>query len=52
VQAPVEHRFSGNVRPLGSDPRHGTDRPNGIHLEASPGIEPGCKDAARFFRPP
>ena len=26
VQAPVEHRFSGNVRPLGSDPRYGTDR--------------------------
>jgi hypothetical protein len=23
VYAPVKHRFSGNVRPLGSDPRHG-----------------------------
>jgi hypothetical protein len=25
VQAPVKHRFGGNVRPLGSDPRCGTD---------------------------
>jgi len=26
MQAPVKHRFGGNVRPLGSDPRYGTDR--------------------------
>ena len=26
MQAPVKHRVSGNVRPLGSDPRFGTDR--------------------------
>ena len=26
VYAPVKHRFGGNVRPLGSDPRDGTDR--------------------------
>ena len=32
VQAPVEHRFSGNVRPLGSDPRYGTDRHGPAHL--------------------
>ena len=44
VQAPVKHCFGGNLRPPGSDPRHGRIAAPDELLEASPGIEPGCKD--------
>jgi hypothetical protein len=38
MHAPVKHRVSGNVRPLGSDPRYGADPAPGENwLEASPG---------------
>src|ERR1700733_13832185 len=39
VHAPVKHRFGGNVRPLGSDPRCGTDhRPDENCWESCPDV--------------
>ncbi len=43
----VKHCFGGNVRLLGSDRDVGRiAAPDGNCLEASPGIEPGCKDCS------
>src|SRR3984885_1727263 len=42
VHAPVEHRFKGNVRPLGSDPRYGTDRPPRTKIVWRPRVAAIC----------